>query len=61
MIMNDVKTETLNLRTSKKVKDFLDEQSKKYDRSISYIINDLLEYFIINPPESIPTSKKKDK
>ena len=55
----DIKSVPLNFRTTEEIKKFLDEQSMKYDRSISYIINDLLEYFIKNPPKSIPTDKKK--
>ena len=57
--MNDVKNVSFNFRTTEEIKDFLDKLSKKYDRSVSYIINDLLEYFIKNPPKSIPTDKKK--
>ena len=57
--MNDIKSVPLNLRTTEEIKKFLDKQSKKYDRSVSYIINDLLEYFVKNPPKSIPTDKKK--
>lgn len=57
--MNDVKSVSFNFRTTKEIKKFLDKQSKKYDRSISYIVNDLLEYFVKNPPKSIPTDKKK--
>ncbi len=55
--MNDVKKELLNFRTTNEVKEFLEELAKKYDRSMSYIINDLLKYFIENPPKSIPTDK----
>ena len=57
-IMKEVKSESLNLRTTKEVKDFLEKQSKTYDRSISYIVNDLIEYFIKNPPKSIPVDKE---
>lgn len=55
----DIKSVPLNFRTTEEIKKFLDKQSKKYDRSISYIINDLLEYFVKNPPKSIPVDKKK--
>lgn len=58
--MKAVKSESLNLRTTKQVKDFLEEQSKTYDRTISYIVNDLIEYFINNPPKSIPVDKDKN-
>lgn len=58
--MKAVKSESLNLRTTKQVKDFLEEQSATYDRTISYIVNDLIEYFIKNPPKSIPVDKDKN-
>ena len=54
----DIKSVPLNFRATEEIKDFLDKLSKKYDRSVSYIINDLLEYFVKNPPKSIPTDKK---
>ena len=56
--MKNVKSVSFNFRTSEEIKTFLDTLSKKYDRSVSYIINDLLEYFIKNPPKSIPIDKK---
>ncbi|MFC1565602.1 Arc family DNA-binding protein [Candidatus Neomarinimicrobiota bacterium] len=59
--MNDVKSVSFNFRMTEEIKDFLDKLAKENDRSVSYIINDLLEYFIKNPPESIPIDKKKDK
>ena len=55
----DIKSVPLNFRTTEEIKTFLDKLSKKYDRSVSYIINDLLEYFIKNPPKAIPTNKKQ--
>lgn len=55
----DVKSVPLNFRATEEIKDFLEKLSKKYDRSVSYVINDLLEYFVKNPPKSIPTDKKK--
>ena len=57
--MNDTKSVSFNFRTTEEIKTFLDKLSKKYDRSVSYVINDLLQYFIENPPKSIPTDKKK--
>ena len=57
--MNKVKTELLNFRTTEEIKSFLDEIANKYDRSVSYIINDFIKYFMENPPKSIPTGKKK--
>lgn len=57
----DIKSVPLNFRTSEEIKTFLDTLSKKYDRSVSYIINDLLQYFVENPPKSIPTDKRIDK
>lgn len=58
--MKAVKSESLNLRTTKQVKDFLEEQSATYDRTISYIVNDFIKYFMINPPKSIPVDKDKN-
>ncbi len=58
--MKAVKSESLNLRTTKQVKDFLEQQSAINDRTISYIVNDLIEYFIKNPPKSIPVDKDKN-
>ena len=55
----DIKSVPLNFRTTEEIKAFLEILAKKYDRSISYIINDFLEYFVKNPPKSIPTVKKK--
>lgn len=57
--MNDVKSVSINFRTTEEIKSFLDKISKKYDRSMGYVINDLLQYFVENPPKSIPTDKKK--
>lgn len=58
-IMKDVKSVSFNFRTTEEIKSFLDILSKKYDRSNGYIINDLLGYFVDNPPKSIPVRKKK--
>jgi len=60
LMQKEVKSESLNLRTTKQVKNFLEEQSSLYDRTISYIVNDLIEYFIKNPPKSIPVDKDKN-
>ena len=57
--MNDIKPVSINFRTTEEIKSFLDKISKKYDRSMGYVINDLLQYFVENPPKSIPTDKKK--
>ena len=57
--MIDTKTESITFRTTKEIKSFLERISKKHDRSYSYIINDLLGYFVDNPPKSIPFRKKK--
>ncbi len=57
--MNDTKKDSITFRTNKEIKSFLIRMSKKYDRSYSYIINDLLGYFVDNPPKSIPKRKKK--
>ena len=54
----DIKSVPLNFRATEEIKTFLEKLSKKYDRSMSYVINDLLEYFEKNPPKSIPTKKK---
>ena len=55
----DKKSIPLNFRTTEEIKAFLDIMSIGYDRSISYVINDLLKYFVENPPKSIPMPKKK--
>lgn len=57
--MNDVKPVSINFRTTEEIKSFLDKISKKYDRSMGYVINDLLGYFVDNPPKSVPFRKKK--
>ena len=57
--MKDTKTESITFRTTKEIKSFLERISKKNDRSYSYIINDLLGYFVDNPPKSVPFRKKK--
>lgn len=55
----DIKSVPLNFRTTEEIKTFLEKLSKKYDRSMSYVINDLIKYFVDNPPNSIPVNKKK--
>lgn len=58
--MKAVKSESLNLRTTKQVKDFLEQQSATYDRTVSYIVTDFIKYFIKHPPKSIPVDKDKN-
>jgi len=55
----DVKTEQIVFRTTKKIRDFLDKTANDNDRSVSYVLNDLLGYFADNPPDSIPVKKKQ--
>ena len=54
-----VKERSITFRTSKDVGDFLEKLSNKYDRSVSYVINDLLVQYLNDPPDSIPIKKKK--
>ena len=53
------KERSITFRTSKDVGDFLEKLSNKYDRSVSYVINDLLVQYLNDPPDSIPIKKKK--
>lgn len=53
------KTEQVVFRTTKEVRDFIDHLCDKYDRSVGYVCNDLIGYFIDNPPKSLPVRKKK--
>ena len=53
------KNVTMSFRTSTEVYEFLQKLHEKYDRSTSYVINDLIKYFLNNPPDSIPINKKK--
>jgi predicted transcriptional regulator len=58
--MKKVKKErSITFRTSREVGNFLDKLSNKYDRSLSYVINDLLVQYLKNPPDSMPFKKKK--
>lgn len=57
--MNEVKSVSFNFRMTEEIKTFLDKLAKENDRSVSYIINDLLEYFKDNPPKQLPIPKKK--
>ncbi len=52
------KTEQVVFRTTKEVRDFIDHLCDKYDRSVGYVCNDLIGYFIDNPPKSLPVRKK---
>ncbi len=53
------KERSITFRTSKDVGDFLEKLSNKYDRSVSYVINDLLVQYLNDPPDLIPIKKKK--
>lgn len=55
--MKEIKSESLNFRTTKRMRTFLENLSDKNDRSVSYVINDLLIQFLMKPPDSIPIKK----
>ena len=56
---NDIKTEQIVFRTTKKIRDFLNNTAKENDRSVSYVLNDFLNYLVDNPPKSIPIKRNK--
>lgn len=55
----ELKTEHLNFRTTKEIKEFVNKVAAEHDRSVSYVITDLLGYFVDNPPKSLPCRRKK--
>jgi len=55
----ELKSEQITFRTTKEIKEFVDNLAAEHDRSVAYVITDLLGYFIDNPPKALPFRRKK--
>jgi len=55
----ETKTERINFLATPTVKKFIDRLAKDFDRTNSYVIHELLQYFVDNPPKSLPVRKQK--
>lgn len=58
IVIMEHKTKYLNIRMTKSVNDFIEQQAKKFERPKSYIVTDFIKYFMKNPPKSSPVDKK---
>jgi predicted DNA-binding protein len=56
--MKEIKSKAVNLRMKESTWKLLEQLAKKHDRSVSYIINAILEDHLSDPPKSFPIKKK---
>jgi uncharacterized protein (DUF1778 family) len=56
--MKSTKSENINFRSTPEMRKFLDKVAAKHDRSMGYVIVEMISYFMKNPPDSMPIKKK---